>query len=161
MTKKLNNGDHQHDASRPAKGTNEAGPTASRSRFEGFLRLSRTLTAHELDPELAVAYWERTQRTMGSQLDVLVDRFEELVKAGRDPIAAVREDIFPDGILGATAKTILLLWYTGGIQNPVSSDWEMESSDQYYRALVWKTIGAHPPTLSNGYFGHWKYPPEM
>jgi hypothetical protein len=37
----------------------------------------------------------------------------------------------------------------------------MASADQYYRALVWEAIGAHPPTLSNGYYGHWKYPPEM
>ena len=27
--------------------------------------------------------------------------------------------------------------------------------------LVWDAIGAHPPTLSNGYYGHWKYPPEQ
>ena len=42
-----------------------------------------------------------------------------------------------------------------------AGDWEMVSADQYYRALVWDAIGAHPPTLSNGYYGHWKYPPEM
>ena len=134
---------------------------ASPSRHALFLHLSRVLTAHELDEGLAKLYLERTRQVAGTQVDDLLDRFKSLLSAGRDPIRAVREDIMPDQVLGPVAQTILLLWYIGGIQAPGGGDWQMQSADQYYRALVWETIGAHPPTLSNGYFGHWKYPPEM
>jgi hypothetical protein len=30
----------------------------------------------------------------------------------------------------------------------------------YFGALLWPVIGAHPPGLSGGYFGHWRYLPD-
>ena len=125
-----------------------------------FVRLSRVLTGKEtLDPDLSVAYFERAHVELTTNLDTLLGRFAALESSGRDPVGAVRDEIMPDPTLGSAAKVILLLWYIGGIKN-VGGDWVMQSPDQYYRALVWDAIGAHPPTLSNGYFGHWKYPPE-
>jgi hypothetical protein len=126
-----------------------------------FLRLSKVLTGKKTLPEdLAKAYLERARAQLKDELSALLAKFDELVKGGKDPTSALRDDILPNPDLGPTAKLVLLLWYIGGIQN-VAGDWEMTSADQYYRALVWDAIGAHPPTLSNGYFGHWKYPPEM
>jgi D-sorbitol dehydrogenase-like protein len=125
-----------------------------------FLSLSCVLTGKRaLDADLGAAYFNRARKNLGPKLETLLTRFNDLVTKGCDPIQAVREDIFPDPDNGAAARTVLLLWYTGGIRN--GKDWEMQSADQYYRALVWEAIGAHPPTLSNGYFGHWKYPPEQ
>jgi hypothetical protein len=125
-----------------------------------FLHLSQALTAENFLPaDLVDAYFKRMQDNLGSQFAALLARFEFLIKTGRNPVDIVRDDILPDTNLGPTAKTILLLWYTGGIKN-AAGDWEMQSSDQYYRALVWEAIGAHPPTLSNAYYGHWKYPAE-
>ncbi len=116
-----------------------------------FVRLSRV--------HLSKVYFERARAELTTNLDTLLERFAALESNGQDPVAAVRDEIMPDPTLGSAAKVILLLWYIGGIKN-VGGDWVMQSADQYYRALVWDAIGAHPPTLSNGYFGHWKYPPE-
>jgi len=126
-----------------------------------FLQLSGVLAAQDLDAHLAEAYLERVHEAAGADLDMLLDLFRTRVNAGDDPVKIVKDILLPDPKLGPLARTILLLWYIGGIQNPASGDWEMMSAEHYYRALVWKAIGAHPPTLSNGYFGHWKYPPEM
>ena len=126
-----------------------------------FERFSVALTGEKKLPEdLAKAYFDRAKAQLKDQLEALLARFDQLVKGGKDPAMAIREDILTDPKLGPAAKVVLLLWYLGGIQN-AAGDWEMVSADQYYRALVWDAIGAHPPTLSNGYYGHWKYPPEM
>ena len=125
-----------------------------------FVRLSRVLTGKEaLEPDLSKAYFERARAALTTNLDALLERFAALESSGKNPVDAVRDEIMPNPTFAAAAKLILLLWYIGGIKN-VSGDWDMQSADQYYRALVWDAIGAHPPTLSNGYFGHWKYPPE-
>lgn len=144
---------------KPAAG-NSSRDVAAKTATETFLLLSQVLTAESsLPDDLVDAYFKRAQDQFGPLLVTLLTQFAALVKTGRDPIDIVRQDIFPDEIVGPTAKTILLLWYTGGIRN-AAGDWEMQSADQYYRALVWEAIGAHPPTLSNGYYGHWKYPAE-
>ena len=135
--------------------------SAKNSRLEGFVRLSQVLTASSLDSELAAAYFQILRQATGTLVETLVRRFEELVEEGCDPIVAVRDEIFSDQVLSPIAKSVVLLWYTGGIQNPESTDWVVQSPEQYYAGMVWEAIGAHPPTLSNGYFGHWKYPPEM
>lgn len=161
MNKKNRNGPRRDDGTERKRKAGFTRSAAGPSQHDVFLHLSRVLTAHELDEELAKLYLERTRQAFGTQVADLLDRFKSLLSAGRDPIRAVREDILPDPVLGPVAQTILLLWYIGGIQAPGGGDWQMQSADQYYRALVWAAIGAHPPTLSNGYFGHWKYPPEM
>lgn len=132
-----------------------------KAEIDEFLQLSRVLTAQDLDVHLAEAYLERATKASGEDLDTLLGLFQTRMKAGDDPVKVVKDTLLPHPTLGPVTKMIVLLWYTGGIQNPASGDWEMTSADHYYRALVWKAIGAHAPTLSNGYFGHWKYPPEM
>jgi hypothetical protein len=160
VKKNARTGARQSAKNEEAKGRTSPGGTI-RSRHDDFLFLSRVLTAHVLDASLAELYFERIREAAGSQLNDLLDRFQTLIKAGHDPVVAVRDEILPDTVLGPVAKAVLLLWYIGGIQKTPNGDWEMRSADQYYRALVWEAIGAHPPTLSNGYFGHWKYPPEL
>jgi len=126
-----------------------------------FAKLCAVLVGRKNVPDdLAQVYFHRARIELKDQLDAVLGRFDDLVRAGRDPVLAVRSDLLPDAKFGATVKVILLLWYIGGIQN-ATGDWVMGSADQYYRALVWEDIGAHPPTLSNGYYGHWKYPPEI
>ena len=132
------------------------------AQFSVFLHLSRVLTGkNTLELDLAEAYFERMQTHLGPKLHSLLTRFAELLDQGKDPIEVVAKEIFPNSAEGPSAKLILLLWYTGGVQVPPDNDWEMQSADHYYRALVWEAIGAHAPTRSNGYFGHWKYPPQQ
>lgn len=64
-------------------------------------------------------------------------------------------------------KGIAFLWFTSEF-----IEWESLSTvtlpakrqpgneEEYYSALLWKTIRAHPPGLTGGYYGHWKYEPE-
>lgn len=131
-----------------------------KSALASFVRLSAVLVGEEnLPDDLAAMYFAQAKSTLKDKLGALLKRFDESLHGGKDPVTVVREHILPDADLGAVAEVILALWYTGGIQN-AAGDWDVVSADRYYRALVWDAIGAHPPTLSNGYFGHWKYPPE-
>ena len=142
-----------------SNGHTKPGRGASAAANGTFLRLSRILTGKEtLDVGLAVAYLERAREKLAGKLDALLEHFDRLLAAGANPIDAVK-DILIHPVDGPSAKLILLLWYTGAILN-ADGDWEIHSADQYYRALIWEAIGAHPPTLSNGYYGHWKYPAE-
>ena len=125
-----------------------------------FVRLSTTLTGQEGLPEdLATVYFDQAKQTLAGKLTALLERFDKLLRDGKDPSVAVRDDILPDAQWGPPARMILSLWYIGGTKN-AAGDWEVVSAERYYRALIWDAIGAHPPTLSNGYYGHWKYPPE-
>jgi hypothetical protein len=126
-----------------------------------FLRLSKVLVGEEnLPDDLVATHFEQANTALQDSLSALLERFDELLREGKDPTLAVRENIWPDARLGSAAEAILSLWFIGGIRN-ADGDWDVVSADRYYRALVWDAIGAHPPTLSNGYYGHWKYPPEL
>lgn len=125
-----------------------------------FTRLSAALVdARDLPADLTQAYLARSQTALGEQLDALLLRFEAAVATGQDADSVIRDVLLKDASLGPAARLILIMWYTGGIQR--GPDWDLTSPDHFYRALVWDVVGAHPPTLSNGYFGHWKYPPEQ
>lgn len=138
----------------PVKGLINVGPA------ETFHQLSLVLTAARVLPsDLVKAHFKHAEDELGSKLTALLDRFATLTGNGRDPVEVIREEILTDANLGPAAKTVLLLWYIGGIRN-AAGDWAVQSADHYYRGLVWDAIGAHPPTLSNGYYGHWKYPAE-
>jgi hypothetical protein len=41
-----------------------------------------------------------------------------------------------------------------------STTLQFGSPEQYFRGMMWSVIRAHPPALSGGYFGYWRYPPE-
>jgi hypothetical protein len=132
-----------------------------KTALASFDQLSAVLVGEETLPDdLAAIYFAQAKSTLKDKLSALLTRFDELLHGGKDPVTVIRDHILPDAELGATARVILALWYTGGIQN-AAGDWEVVSADRFYRALVWDAIGAHPPTLSNGYYGHWKYPPEQ
>ena len=69
---------------------------------------------------------------MGAALASIVRLSSVWVGDDRVPDDLAAGPIVPDARWGPSAKLILSLWF----------------------------IGAHPPTLSNGYYGHWKYPAE-
>ena len=109
--------------------------------LESFLRFSAVLTgADSLPDDLGNAYFERAREHLNATLNEVLAEFDAAVQSGKDPVLVVRDDLFPNARLGGAVKTILLLWYIGGIQN-AAGDWEMASADQYYRALVWDAIG--------------------
>ena len=149
-----------------------AGATAERgahhnpsgdSRFGLFLSLSKYLTGEPaLDRELAQRHFDRLQSA--SDAEALANLLLQWEAAEKNPAQTDRlvRKILSDSVLGPLAKTLILLWYTGGIKNVIDNTtvWVIETAGDYYGALAWKVVGSHPPGLSNQFFGHWKYPTE-
>ena len=135
----------------------------SASSLPEFQALSRVLTGEaRLDAELAGNHLERLEADPDAALHLpaLLDRWRQIVAHGGDLVAGVRQGIVGDAVFAALAKRIILLWYTSALRSP---DGQLEYSSYpalYFSALMWPAMGAHPPALSGGYFGHWRYPPE-
>lgn len=131
--------------------------------LELFRALSARLVGQAQVPvEFAAEYLDRI-RALGSEADttlgVLLAAFGEIVAAGGDVDAAIRERIFGEARLRQTARRIIILWYLGELVD--ESDKAIAGPPaHHFRGLMWEIIHAHPLGLSGGYFGYWKYPPE-
>ena len=127
-----------------------------------FGELSSVLTGEAVLAPLTVERHLKTLRdTVGAgQIDAILWRFGELKDQGGEIVQAVRDGLVNDASLGPLVRKIILLWYTGLIdtgQGPPT----LGSQDDYFEALMWSAVGAHPPGLSDGYFGHWRYPADV
>jgi hypothetical protein len=122
-----------------------------------FCQLSSVLTG-----EVAVAsatakrHLKTLQDALGAdQVAQVIRRFRDLEKSGGDIVQGVKDQLFGDPSLNPLVKKIVLLWFTGQVGVTLASQ------DDYYEALMWAAVGAHPPALSDAYFGHWRYPPDV
>ncbi|HTQ60452.1 MAG TPA: sugar dehydrogenase complex small subunit [Candidatus Solibacter sp.] len=135
--------------------------------LEEFLALSRILTGVEkLDAELGRQYLDRLNSGPFSvPFGQIVSRFQGL-KNKADLAGQVKKRIVSDDSLRPTVCQIILLWYTStlqenlGVQPPAPPVMRFGTQEEYFSGLAWTIIGAHPPGLSGGYFGHWRYRPE-
>ena len=128
-----------------------------------FLSLWKYLTGEpDLDSEVARRHYQRLQSVL--RPEALPKLLDEWRAAQKEPAQTSQRltRILSDSVLGPAAKTLILLWYTGGIKTVVDGNnvWQIESATDYFTALAWKVVGSHPPGLSNQFFGHWKYPTE-
>ena len=126
-----------------------------------FCGLSSVLTG---EPVVAASTAERHLKTLrdtlgASQIDTILRCFGELKDQGGESTRAVRDGLVNDSALGPLVRKIILLWYTGLIDTGQGPP--LGSQDDYFEALMWSAVGAHPPGLSDGYFGHWRYPPDV
>lgn len=151
--------------------------------LEDFLALSSVLiNERNLDKGLAQQYLDRLLKApvkgepMASRLEALLGAFREIRDAGGDLEEGVRQRIINDAALSPIARQIIFLWYTSAFlvrsEKPdnvanletgrpeSSTTLQFGSPEQYFCGLMWSVIRAHPPALSGGYFGYWKYPPE-
>jgi hypothetical protein len=133
-----------------------------------FMALSRVLTGVEnLDVKLGREYLDRLNGgPLQPQLRAVLDKFHGL-KKGDTLFQQVKDKIVAAEDLRGVVCQIILLWYTSLVQDnldlknpPTSPSFSYGTQEEYFGALVWRIIGAHPPGLSGGYFGHWRYPPE-
>lgn len=131
------------------------------AQFPLFFSLSKYLTGEPgLDHGLAQAHFRRLQSASNpAALAKLLLRWDAAQKNPAQTDRLVR-GILSDSVLGPLAKTLILLWYTGGLKSPADNTWVIETAADYFGALAWKVTGSHPPGLSNQFFGHWKYPTE-
>ncbi len=136
--------------------------------LDDFMALSRILTGVEkLDAKLGQQYLDRLNgSTFQAKLKETLDRFRQL-KKGETLVQQVKGKIVAADDLRASVCQIILLWYTSQIQDnldlqhpPPSASFSYGTPEEYFGGLVWQIIGAHPPGLSGGYFGHWRYRPE-
>jgi hypothetical protein len=135
--------------------------TNDKSSLVSFLSLSSALTGVDLAYDLGTAFFAAARRKLEPKLSALLSRYDAVcAKSEALPSDSDIKALLNDAEVGPVARQILLLWYVGGFETP-EQNWEVETADHFYRALVWEAIGAHAPTNSNGYFGHWRYPPEM
>jgi len=135
----------------------------SREQLRLFVTLSERLTGETgLDQERAQSHLGRLQHAFPNLIEQLLERWQA---TAQDPETADRAAgaMLSDAVLGAAAKAVILIWYTGGLKMTVggATIWEIESAADYFGALAWKVVGSHAPGLSNQFFGHWKYPTEF
>jgi hypothetical protein len=143
---------------------------ASSSRtsvFDDFLALSRILTGvDDLDADLGRQYLDRLNSSpFNPLLSQILKRFQGF-REEADVVEQVKKQIVADDSLRPTVCQIILLWYTSTVQDnlgmnpPVAPVMRFGTQEEYFSGLAWTIIGAHPPGLSGGYFGHWRYRPD-
>jgi hypothetical protein len=134
-----------------------------------FVALSRVLTGvEELDTRMGELYLRRLLEDV--EASALLPRFIERCREALTPRLSreeqeerLRREVLDEEELGLLARRIIVLWYTGQLP---TADKELKKlmkptqPEEYFGALIWPVIGAHPPGLSGGYFGYWRYPPE-
>jgi hypothetical protein len=143
-------------------------PARYESMLDDFMALSRVLTGVEdLDVTLGRQYLDRlVSSPLQVQLSAILERFREF-KKDEKLVEQVKAKIVEVDSLRATVCQIILLWYTSTVQDNLGIDppapslsFRYGTPEEYFSGLVWKIIGAHPPGLSGGYFGHWRYRPD-
>lgn len=124
-----------------------------------FRDLSSALAGVEAELDLADHYLRRVRaEPFGAAIDALLDVFNRLRATSIDLEQDMRLQIVESSEFGVLAQQIVLLWYTSAFAD--GDTWKFGAPEQYFRSHIWSVIGAHPPALSGGYFGYWKYPPE-
>jgi hypothetical protein len=126
-----------------------------------FLELSKILTGFEnLKPEIAGLYYKQLHAVNGDALDKLLNTFDTTVKnQPGNPEDLVGKNIWLNPAYKALCQSIILAWYNSAIATDPNNPW-IAPPEVYYEALLWKAVEAHPPALSGGYFGYWRYAPE-
>lgn len=151
--------------------------------LEDFIALSSILIGtRNPDRELAQEYLDRLLAVpvggdpMLKRVEALLNIFREIRDGGGDLEEGVRQRIINNDAVSPIARQIIYLWYTSAFlvrsvkpdtavnldtgRPDTSTTLQFGTPEQYFRGLMWSVIRAHPPALSGGYFGYWRYPPE-
>lgn len=108
-----------------------------------------TLTANT-DAQVLRWFFEAAARILALPDDTAID-------------AAIRSDLMPDSSYNATAKAIILMWYTGewyvGIDDPTDMSSSQIDGASYVQSLMWTVAEAHPPGAKQPGYGSWAEPP--
>ena len=127
--------------------------------FDPFARLSLALSGlASLDPAATARHLATLQAAPeGAGLAAALQHFEGLLAEGRDPDAAVSAILAGDAAEAAAVKAATLLWFIGRTSPAAAQGVE----EDYFGALMWEAVGAHPPGASDAYYGHWRFPPDV
>ncbi len=135
------------------------------SFLEAVLDVSKILTGIKtLPPQLAKEYIERfSNTTMNTAFIRLIKMFEEDNQMVSKDENWFNNKFLEDNELRIVAQQLVFLWYSSALMDdPVAPKPNLifGKPEHHFQALLWETIGAHPPGISGGYFGYWHYTPE-
>lgn len=123
-----------------------------------FMDASRLMTGqHEFVPRLADLYEAHFLGQAGAAA------FLQACQAAlstADPERSIKATMAGDAAMAAGGKELVHLWFVGAPGPADGKDQDYLTEETYFGALLWPVIGAHPPGLSGGYFGHWRYLPD-
>jgi hypothetical protein len=123
-----------------------------------FIDASRLVTGQSgLLPSLADIYEDQFRKLPGAA-GFLQECQTALASA--DPMQSIKAAMAADPAIAASAKELVHLWFVGAPGPVANKDQAYLTAETYFGALLWPAIGAHPPGLSGGYFGHWRYLPD-
>ena len=94
-----------------------------------------------------------------SAVQDLLTRFEDLKAASGDLNDSIANQIISDPALGPIARSMLFLWFAG-LLDLAATPFPQATGADFAEALMWTAAGAHPAGYSDGYYGHWRYPPD-
>ncbi len=144
-------------------------------RLDPFVSLSALLTGFDAvqlyGTGLAEAYLDELDQTLPAGFtDQLLAQLAP-VSADPAPDEALERRVMADFKLGPVARTLVVLWYTGG-WTPLPDAWRAEfgasprdvkrviSAESYQGGLQWQAAGAHPPGALHQGFAAWALPPR-
>ena len=125
-----------------------------------FLELSEIMTGFDsLPPKLGALYQAELENLFPAPFKQLLEVFA--ANKSSDPgnnVEAVGRYIWGDPALQPFAAAVTTLWYNA-VLDFGGKKW-VAPPEAYFESLLWKAVDAHPPALSGGYFGYWRYAPE-
>jgi len=127
-----------------------------------FLELSRFVTGFtDIGGNLEHEYARIMSATdeWRAELESLARAFDEAIK-DTDPEMALMAIMKVQPEVGNAARRLAHLWYTGRPPAENKVDAEFVNEQAYFEGLIWRAARAHPPGLTGGYFGHWRYAPD-
>jgi hypothetical protein len=133
-------------------------PRSAASALAPFVALSTVLTGGKVSEATARRHLATLTLALGAPAVRAVLKKFRTFRGRADLGECVATEIIADPVLGPTAKSMTILWFTGLIDGSHGSPGSTQ--EDYFEALMWPAVGAHPPALSDGYFGHWRYPPD-
>ena len=134
------------------------------TRLGAFYHLSTLLTGFDdLPVKTSEGYYAKL-----SIVDGYTEHLESLITLAINLFDVVELMKYTSDEQKICCKGIVFLWYTSECLTWTSAknnilDKNRENNpteEEYYSALLWRAIRAHPPALSGGYYGYWKYEPE-
>jgi hypothetical protein len=142
----------------------------SQTRQALFLAISVRLTGFEAveleGTGMTQTYFDTLSNNTAA--DVLALFFEEaaaiLALPDDEAIdAAIRSRLMPDSSYDATAKVIILMWYTGEWYSGIGESANVASTQidgpSYVQGLMWEAAETHPPGAKQPGYGSWAEPP--
>ncbi|MCF4130038.1 sugar dehydrogenase complex small subunit [Methylobacterium sp. SyP6R] len=127
-----------------------------------FLTISRLVTGvDDLDAALAETYLAlmTSAAEAAGELAALRSVAAAAVTA-EEPEVALKAALAGDRAAAAAARRLAYLWYAGRLPPEGKVEAPFPSAEAYFGGLLWRVVGAHPPGLSGGYTGHWRYAPD-